>query len=579
MHCTETYDDRHLSQSLAEYESFTSDLGTEVKIPQYHVDRRRMHLFMPSWLSEKTSHAPLQTEAMEDEAPASAKVELLQCQSESFLPNALPIGGAGHMIHNISKSIPATLSEWPSFHADLKIVEMVLTNHGRRERVVSTCMLGTVFERHQTMILAFSGSLYESRWGEVVSFCSMILRPLSVLRQCWSQRSYEANDGAGLVERIWAGESGPRFKPADLSRVLKEPYFRHYTLMILKLHGVPTRLHKWFDGCPCHETLLIGKGASKRERSLRQDGLPTGTCMCSSCRCWELIDGKLELVLKELAEEAESELISAIELKSADGITAPLSATALASILENFSSGIAALQVGFTVRLSWTNKMPWMLMGMAHIRNDRALHWAKKCVQLFDESPAGQTTHHPKTLLYLKPGGLLRLSVNQFILTSVMPDILKLHVANFRFIPVGDRQIEREHKPISELTRTKHAITRGHVFSVRRLKIIEARFKADVDFKRALVKRFLAFRSLKELVKVIGLEKHPMFSEIYKMEKSTWGKQASQLLWSMAERLIYRQDLSAKYQKLTASKAWFQQAQPSKNKKQVMITNNFANRN
>ena len=99
------------------------------------------------------------------------------------------------------------------------------------------------------------------------------------------------------------------------------------------------------------------------------------------------------------------------------------------------------------------------------------MHWAKTCVKAFDSTPVA--THHRRSVAFLLPGSKVRGTIDGFISSGTMWEGLKLQIAPFMFVPLGDRLIEMEHKPISDLVRPKLRISRGHNFSVRRLKSIE----------------------------------------------------------------------------------------------------------
>ena len=121
--------------------------------------------------------------------------------------------------------------------------------------------------------------------------------------------------------------------------------------------------------------------------------------VCAPCRIWEIIDGKADTVLADLGEEVQSDLIEAIELKNADGITAPLSKSKLILILSDFKAGIACIQFGFSVRLAWNKSLLWLLLGVARVKSELARHWAERCCRIFDQSAPGDHRHHPKALL------------------------------------------------------------------------------------------------------------------------------------------------------------------------------------
>ena len=86
--------------------------------------------------------------------------------------------------------------------------------------------------------------------------------------------------------------------------------------MVIKLHAVSTRFAKWMDGRPCHQGLLVAASTlGSRVKKLKRDGLSNGIRSCASCHGWEIIDGKVESVLKELCDAVQEELLEAIEVR------------------------------------------------------------------------------------------------------------------------------------------------------------------------------------------------------------------------------------------------------------------------
>ena len=131
-------------------------------------------------------------------------------------------------------------------------------------------------------------------------------------------------------------------------------------------------------------------------------------------------------------------------MKASDGLTEPLTAEEFAIIMQAFSAGVTHLHLSFGVRLHWTQELLRMLMGIAHPHVARALFWCRRCIQAFNAKP--EAKHHRTSVLFLKPGSILRVAIDAFLASGVMPAILQLHMAPFYLIPLGDRLIEREHK-------------------------------------------------------------------------------------------------------------------------------------
>ena len=529
MHSVESYDIRQMIQGLEEYQSFTSDLGTDVKFTEFAWDKSDPSKFMPSWLAEREYHAPMQVDDVGQDDAVGGLFQfkyhnpLIGCKGKEILPNALPIPGAGHTIHNSMKHVPENMAHWSKFFNDLKVIEQLMTHPGRRERMVAQCVTGTPFAEHKKELSNCSAGLYEKRWGEVAGFCRKAVRPIAILRRCWSEKDYEENGKAKLLERQWGDDTGG-FKPSEVTRVLHCPLFRHYLLMVIKLHAVSTRFMKWLDGCPCHQGLLLAASTLRsRAKKLKRDGLSNGNCPLASCRGWEIVDGKVESVLKELCDAVQEELLEAIEIRSSDGVVGALSAGDLSILMNDYVAGTTCLQAAMSVRLAWGKSLPWLLIGMAHPVKSRALHWASECIRVYESAPAAQQ-HHRKTLLFLQGGGVLRQALDDFIQSGTMPDVLCLHTAVFRLIPLGDRQIEMEHKPVSDIVAVKRGVSSGHHFSIQRYKVVEALLESDGANADKLADHFTAVKSISGAVRALKFNLHPVFKDVFKLSDKTWGK-------------------------------------------------------
>ena len=533
-----------LIRYLDEIFSFTSDMGTEVKITDYKIDRLNLRTVMPDWLADRRTRSPLVEE--HSTSPAPERSPLLQCQGDHFLRNALPVSGVGHMIHNSVKGFADVLQHFAAFFLQLKVVEMALKHKGRCERICATCLRGTPYAKHIDAFMNCSQTLHESRWTAVAAFCAASTMPLGVLRRCYSASAYLQRGRGELVERQWEKTEDRKFDANELQTILKSGRFRNYHGMVIKLHRVPGRLQSWFDACPCHEALLLfAANRHQRAKILREDGLAAGKCPCSTCRGWEVVDGKLGEVINTLGDESKDQLQEAIESKESDGLTEPMSQADHALIFLDFSAGIAHLQLSFGVRLRWGTELPWMLMGLAHPIVSRAQHWGRRCIQAY--SAKSEDQHHRRSILYLKPGSPLRTALDMFVASGSMPGLLRLHVAVFYFIPLGDRNIEREHKYLSDVVRPKTRVILGHWFSVRRLRIVEKRMFVDAVFADGLVDKFLSLKSTKSVIHIFGLEKHPLFQDMMRNQQGRRDKAVNQVVRRVLEQVVYRQELGMKY--------------------------------
>ena len=560
MHLFECYDEDHAWASLDEYEGLTIDLGTEAKISEFHTERD-MAGIVPNWLVARGKRAPLRDDQCDvddgglDEQPLGSELprhqKMIQCEGDFFLRNSMPIPGTSHLIHGILSGAGESMKHYKTFFAQLKTIEKILHHSGRKERLQATCMMNTPFADMMPLIQAFSITLHEPRWHAVSVFCNMSVRPVSILRQCWSAQSYEANGTGTFLERTFEQQEDHRFRPAELTALLKSGLFRAYMQMIIKVHTIGSKLNKWFRGCPCHEGVLLEAGEDqwKRQRILKRDGLNKGRCPLASCRGWEIACGKLKQVLAEIRDATRQNLMDTLSMKN-DGVTDALSDADLSLVLSDFEAGVSAIELGTSVKMAWMEQLPWQLCGLANPDHEEARAKAHHCIMLFNSAPAKM--HHRKSKKFLEEGSELRTMIDEFVETGNLDAVLHFNILPFYFLPFDDAPIEREHIPLSRVARVKTRTARGSTFSTRRAEIIETRMGEDAVFKEKLIDHFCSIRHVKMAVRTFGLEKHPTFRDLMLRGPERDGpKQSTRFILKSLERLIYRQELSQKFEKHT----------------------------
>ena len=544
----ESWDVEQMLRGLDEFISFTTDLGVEVKVVDFFLNRADLASVMPIWLASRAARAPPHPDLLEvGAAEARYHNPLLQCQGDAFMKNAVPMPGSGHMIHNIIKGLPEAMPHYPAFVDQLRVIERAITHRGRCERIVAKCMLGTPFAKSQGAITGFSFSLHTDRWGCVAAFAAAALVPVAILRRCWSQSAYEERGQGLLLERQWGGDEEKRFVPSDLTKILRSPLFRNYHRMVVRLKALPVRLQSWFNRCPCHDRILASERTTHlKRRALQRDGVTSGYCPCSTCRVWELIDGKLDRIVQETGELFEAEVRQAFEVTSADGLSDPLGPDDVAIVFGDYHGGVSHIQLGFGIRLAWTKNLPFMLMALPHPDASRGVHWAKQCIKAYNEKPPEK--HHRKTLLFLRVGGVLRAAVDEFVESGQMPELLWLNAAPFLFVPLGDHLVEREHKYLSDLTRPKTPLQAGHAFSIKRFRDIEGLMSESVGFREALLDRYLEVRTCKGAIIAMGLQHHPLFVDGVGLQGAAWHKEVTDVVWRHVEELVYRREIGMKHE-------------------------------
>ena len=549
-HGLEAWDTDQTRRSLGEYQSFTTDLGTEGKLTDFNLANGAVNGVMPFWAAARVGRQPLAEEG--DSRYVQAQPDKAnKCESDCLLPNAVAIPGSNHLLHSVSQGIDEGMTHYKSFYEDLRVVQQILTAPARKERLLATCFVGTPYAGESKCIEQFSFSLHEPRWSAVFAFSQASIRPIAVLRRAWCARAYSGNGEHVVVEKMVA--DGAQFDPRALTKILRSPLFRGYQHMVVKAKKPVNRLTSWFEGCPCHEKLLIVDAVEtetrrRRGQSVRaalvQDGLPDGRCPLMSCRISEVVDGKVDEVLAEGLEASTQQLKTTLALRQQDASLGPMSDSEWAMVMHDWQCANSRLVLSVAIKFAWCKHLPWLLFGMAHPIVSRAIAIAKRCVALYDQLPDDK--HHRKSVVFLKRGSRYRMLIEGFIESGTMHEELTFQVAIFALTPLSDRPVEREHLYLSEVAKGKGCQRLGHNFSTRRLLYI-CKTNENPDFDRRFTDVFMSLRTYNLVIDAFGWTQHPELSELYEKKNAT--KDDGRRAWSLLEKLFYRTEIAQKYER------------------------------
>ena len=451
---------------LSTFISFTSDMGTELGTASFwYSDIRSL---LPAWLVRPHMQPDV---SMADDADDMGVFNALLCQ---FLPRAIIIPGALHILSNLSRDIAHKLTYWPEFLRNLHHFETLLCDRDRRELFVERC----VGHQHQdaSHFKVFSGSLYEKRWGAVCSFIKKLLPLLPVLKRCWSKEAFTSE----YTERD--KDKGKDFDPAVFTAVLASPLFAAYLNAMLILFCIPDDLAGWCEGCPCHEHLFEHLSLWRVKQHLEKT--IGGPCPVKGQRAPECAAGHLHTVFEEMSKECHKLLL---EIFAELG----LSDDDRATVMRDFDAGLAHLQLGLQVKMDCWSRLPWKLCGLAHWDQDIARRIALESINQFDEFAGEDPTyvHHHATILFLKRGGALRIHVEAFADGQDMQADLKLEVAKLRFIPIVERTIEAPHAIIKRRSGNQFR-TGTQVSLTLRIPDVKDELRRDPRFLSTLVDIF-----------------------------------------------------------------------------------------
>ena len=166
-----------LEDFAASFASFTSDLGAEASLPNFHC--KNMEEMLPPWVDRSLVRLDVDDVGAPLEEPARAATDTV-----TFLPNALSIYGLQHAIFNLNKDVHTCLQYCNEFWPQIKNFEALFAkNQGdRRRRFTWTCMMGSPLQGHIHKLQRWTASLYEPRWKEVANFLKHLCPILYIFR-------------------------------------------------------------------------------------------------------------------------------------------------------------------------------------------------------------------------------------------------------------------------------------------------------------------------------------------------------------------------------------------------------------
>ena len=522
-----------LQKCLETFVSFTTDMGTEFGAASFMIkDLRKL---LPDWLAQPLLQMDIATD--NDEYVAfDAPVP--------FMPRALVIPGALHICSNLCKDVSKKLEQWQHFLNQLSSLEALLCNRDRRERFMVTCVPRDSEQR--ALFKSFSGSLYEKRWGAVISFLRKLMPLLGPLRLLWDEGKYvEGYQQRESADDHDAGEGGGVFSPAAITACLQSNFFCVYTTMIMSVLGIVEDLTAWFESCPCHEEGADPDNESRLSRAVRQELQACGTdrfCPMKGKRAPQLAAGCLDETFEEIAIVCRGLVVKALRSNRVSPEDERL-------LWQDFEAARKYVQLALQIKFDFWQKLPWQLAGLSHPDLDKAREVAKIVLEKtagFNASDPN-LVHHPLTLKLLSPDGSFRPMIQAFAEGQPMPAALHTETSKLGFIPVAERSIEAKHSLITR--RVQKNWRTGRVVSLTlRIPDIKAELKADAIFLHDLVQAFALVRDPRKAAHQLGIQNHPdlldaSFARVHKVR-----------LVGILNKIVYRSDLESKFRRPIAAR-------------------------
>ena len=423
----ESADLPQLNRTNLSVHAMCTDMGPEMQLPNFSAE---VSDTLPTWHPWHTSRPQL----IPDDCDLPP-----QHTHDMLFPNAIAIPGICHTANNLLKDVDQKLHHWDWFYDRLKNTSAVLSRDQARRRVVVTCVHGRAAPHHASMWEQAPQSLYEPRWGQVVIYLRGALPMLQILQGCWDQSLYQGG-GAGQGQDASAGVV---FDAKLFSETLGSSKFFLYAHMVLNLHLLMSDMGGLLESCPCHSPLLQGKTQSQRAAALKADYAgDVNSCLLAGFRAPELASGLLQEKLADFQKHRRG-LLHHMAVSS----RAPVSEWI--EVVGDYDIGTQFMTSGLEIKLSFWNKFPYVLAGLAHTLESVSRACAVRCIKLFDEQnivPEAIDVHHPLTLRILCDH---REDMDKFIRGAHRTDLgdaFLQELAIMRFWPVAERVMEATHK-------------------------------------------------------------------------------------------------------------------------------------
>ena len=238
---------KNLEKFISSVWTWVSDLGTEAGFS--HIGKMNLRELFPYIMeSEDQANPSLHEEvdlAGENVAPLHRE-PFVSCEGSVSIPGVL------HILHNCFLSLGGAMQEFSPTVGLLKEVATLLSQPESKERLLNTCFTGPLGEALAADVKAFSGQVYEERWG-TVSDCILQLLPCeNSLRHAWNMDSF-------LMSSRAEGEQGQRPGTVSVEKAneaITSHVFWAYLEMLSLFATLQSRLISWVEGCPCHWEIL-----------------------------------------------------------------------------------------------------------------------------------------------------------------------------------------------------------------------------------------------------------------------------------------------------------------------------------
>ena len=183
----------------------------------------------------------------------------------------------------------------------------------------------------------------------------------------------------------------------------------------------------------------------------------------------------------------------------------------IAKVTRDFQHGRRHIWLGFHIKFSFWQILPWFFFGIAHFRIDIAKAICRKCLEMRDASPALPHEHWLIAELLVNPLARKQMVEFGYNLASCMSEfpILEWFCGCFRFSLTSERWVEALHAVSARLGASSHHIGPVHLGFHTALPAVREGLAGDAQCLTELANHASKVSNPLECLRTCGLMGHP----------------------------------------------------------------------
>eukprot|EP00959_Pyramimonas_sp_CCMP1952_P383648 8040093-Pyramimonas_sp.AAC.1 len=171
------------------------------------------------------------------------------------LTPTLQVPGSLHILHNISKDVTESTTNFGRMKPGMKALANFLKEKHLREALVATCFSSPASRPFACRFRTFESKLLHWRWMSVSDFIAEIEPLERCIRRFWNTRQFLQHRASGGTRADENGEKdGESFgsKLHSFAEAVANEELWSYMGMLRLLMTTLNHLNYWVQGCPCH---------------------------------------------------------------------------------------------------------------------------------------------------------------------------------------------------------------------------------------------------------------------------------------------------------------------------------------